>query len=400
MQTAEIKNAAADIPSSQELISRARAMIPTLRERAVLGDERRSLPAETIAEMEAAGLFRVLQPKRYGGYEMSPSVFYEIVMALAEGDMSAGWVYSVVAVHAWQMALFDDRAAQDVWGQDTNVRISSSYMPTGRARPVEGGFIFSGRWGYSSGCDHCNWVFLGGLVETPEGQPIDARTWLIPREDYEIVDTWHTAGLKGTGSKDIVIKDVFVPDYRTHKMIDGFTCNSPGNEWNTSPLYRLPFGQVFSRAVSTASIGALRGMVEAFMETARTRVNIVGTRTSDDSNAQLVIAEANNTIDELSLVLHRNFQALERYAANGETPPIEERVKYRFQASYPPERISLIASRLFKAAGGAAVYTRAPYGRFLADINVGRQHAANQFQMFGSNWAKVQLGQQNQDYFL
>lgn len=400
MQTAEIKTAATDIPSSQELVSRARAMIPTLRERAVLGDQRRSLPEETIAEMEAAGLFRVLQPKRYGGYEMSPGVFYDIVMALAEGDMSAGWVYSVVAVHAWQMALFDDRAAQEVWGQDTNVRISSSYMPTGRAKPVEGGFLFSGRWGYSSGCDHCDWVFLGGFVEAPEGQPIDARTWLIPRKDYEIVDTWHTAGLKGTGSKDIVIKDAFVPDYRTHKMIDGFTCNSPGNQWNTSPLYRLPFGQVFSRAVSTAAIGALRGMVDAFMETARTRVNVVGARTSDDTNAQLVIAEANNTIDELTLVLHRNFEVLERYVANGETPPIEERVKYRFQASYPPERISLIASRLFKAAGGAAVYTHGPYGRFLADINVGRQHAANQFHMFGANWAKVQLGHQNQDYFL
>lgn len=400
MQIAEIQTAAADTPSSQELISRARAMIPVLRERAALGDQRRSMPEETIAEMQAAGLFRVLQPKRYGGYEMSPSVFYDIVIALAEGDMSAGWVYSVVAVHAWQMALFDDRAAQEVWGQDTNVRISSSYMPTGRAKPVEGGFLFSGRWGYSSGCDHCDWVFLGGFVEQPEGQPIDARTWLIPRKDYEIVDTWHTAGLKGTGSKDIVIKDAFVPDYRTHKMSDAFACNSPGNKVNTSALYRMPFGQVFSRAVSTASIGALRGMVAAFMETARTRVNVIGARTSDDTTAQLVIAEANNTIDELTLVLHRNFEVLERYAENGETPSMEERVQYRFQASYPPERISLIASRLFKAAGGAAVYSQGPYGRFLADINVGRQHAANQFHMYGANWARVQLGQPNQDYFL
>ncbi|MCU1717652.1 acyl-CoA dehydrogenase family protein [Pseudomonas sp. 5P_3.1_Bac2] len=400
MQTTEKTSAVSDIPSGEELIARARALIPVLRERAALGDERRSLPEETIADMEAAGLFRVLQPKRYGGYEMSPNVFYDIVMTLAEGDMSAGWVYSVVAVHAWQMALFDDRAAQEVWGKDSNVRISSSYMPTGRGKPVEGGFIFSGRWGYSSGCDHCDWVFLGGFVETPEGQPIDARTWLIPRKDYEIVDTWQTSGLKGTGSKDIVIKDVFVPDYRTHKMVDGFTCQSPGNAVNTSTLYRLPFGQVFSRAVSTAAIGALRGMLDCFMETAKTRVNVIGLKTSDDSAAQLVIAEASNAIDELTLVLRRNFEVLEGYAARGESASIEERVKFRFQASYPPERISHLASRLFKAAGGAAVYTKNPYGRFLADINVGRQHAANQFAMFGANWAKVQLGAQNQDFFL
>lgn len=400
MQTAEMKAAVIGTPSSDELIARARALIPVLRERAVIGDEQRSLPRETIEDLRAAELFRVLQPKRYGGYEMSPKVFYDIVMTLAEGDMSVGWVYSVVAVHAWQMALFDDRAAQEVWGEDDTTLISSSYMPTGRARRVEGGFLFSGRWGYSSGCDHCDWVFLGGLVETAEGQPLDARTWLIPRKDYEIVDTWHTAGLKGTGSKDIVIKDVFVPDYRTHKMIDGFTCDSPGNKWNTSPLYRMPFGQVFSRAVSTASIGALRGMVNSFIDTAKTRITVMGAKTVDDTAAQLVIAEANNTIDELTLVLKRNFDVLESYAERGETPSIEERVQYRFQASYPPERISHLASRLFKAAGGAAVYTRSPYGRFLADINVGRQHAANQFQIFGANWGKVQLGQANQDYFL
>lgn len=400
MQTVEMKPSQTRVPSSDELIARARAMIPLLRERAVLGDERRSLPEETIADLQAAGLFRVLQPKRYGGYEMSPRVFYEIVMALAEGDMSVGWVYSVVAVHAWQMALFDDRAAQEVWGEDDNTRISSSYMPTGRATPVEGGFMFSGRWGYSSGCDHCDWVFLGGLVETPEGEPLDGRTWLIPRKDYQIVDTWQTAGLKGTGSKDIVIDNVFVPEYRTHKMVDGFTCNSPGNRWNTAPLYRMPFGQVFSRAVSTASIGALRGMLDCFIETAKVRVNVVGAKTRDDIAAQVVIAEAGNAIDELTLILHRNFEALEGYAARGELAPIEERVKYRFQASYPPERISQLAAQLFKAAGGAAVYTKNPYGRFLADITVGRQHAANQFQMFGANWAKVQLGQQNQDFFL
>ncbi|EPL15580.1 Acyl-CoA dehydrogenase [Pseudomonas sp. CF161] len=400
MQTVEIKQQASEIPGSEELINRAKAMIPVLRKRAALGDERRSLPEETIAELQAAGLFRILQPKRYGGYEMSPKVFYEVVMALAEGDMSVGWVYSVVAVHAWQMALFDDRAAQEVWGKDDSTLVSSSYMPSGRGKRVEGGFLFSGRWGYSSGCDHCEWVFLGGFVEQPEGQPIDARTWLIPRQDYEIVDTWHTAGLKGTGSKDIVIKDVFVPEHRTHKMIDGFTCNSPGHQWNTSPLYRMPFGQVFSRAVSTAAIGALRGMLDCFMETAKVRVNVVGAKTSEDSFAQLAVAEAANAIDELTLVLRRNFDALEGYAGRGEVPPIEERVKYRFQASFPPERISHLASRLFKAAGGAAVYTNNPYGRFLADINVGRQHAANQFQMFGANWAKVQLGQPSQDFFL
>lgn len=400
MQAANVKPAATQIPDAAELLRRARALVPVLAERAERGNELRRIPDETIRDFQEAGLFRVLQPKRYGGYEMSPSVFYDIVMTLAEGDMSSAWVYSVVGVHPWQMALFDDRAQQEVWGKDPSTLIASSYMPTGRAKRVEGGFRFSGRWGYSSGSDHSQWVFLGGMVETGPDEPIDARTWMVPRSDFKIVDTWHTAGLKATGSKDIVIEDCFIPEHRTLSMFDCFQCKGPGQAVNPAPLYRMPFGQVFPRAVSTASIGALQGMLDAFVGVAKQRVNVMGMSTAKEPIAQLAVAETVTAIEEMKHTLHRQFDLLQGYAERGEVPTMEERFRFKFQATHTPERVIQLATRLYKAAGGAAVYSKNPFGRFLNDISTGRQHAMNQYQTYGANYGAVLMGQEVMDFML
>ena len=169
--------------------------------------------------MQAAGLFKVLQPKRWGGYELDIVTYFETQMALGEGDMSVAWVYGVVGVHPWFVALLDDRAAKDIWGKDDTTLICSSLMPTGVAKPVDGGFRISGRWKYASGCEHCDM----GVPRRRRGRkPDDRRIFVIPMSDYEIVDTWHVPGLKGTGSHDIVIEDAFVPEYRTQKYSDNF----------------------------------------------------------------------------------------------------------------------------------------------------------------------------------
>ncbi|RJF88283.1 flavin-dependent monooxygenase [Oleomonas cavernae] len=387
------------VPTAEEILRRARALIPALKARAEESGRQRRLPAETIAEMQAAGLFRVLQPKRWGGYEMHPNVFYDVLMALAEGDMSAAWCYGVIGCHNWQMALFDDQAGQDVWGKDTSVLISSTYMMTGKAMPVEGGYTFNGRWRFSSGCEHCDWIFLGGLVD-PESGNLDARTFLLPRKDYEIVDTWDTHGLRGTGSHDIVVKNVFVPEYRTHKMADGLMCNSPGNAINTASLFRMPFAQIFIRSVSTAAIGALQAMLDAFLEYGAKRTTVTGAKTAEDGSAQLVCAETVAAIDEMKLVLRRNMDVMYDQAARGEFTEIPQRMMYRFQSAEVPERCSNLAQRLFKAGGGAAVFHSKPFARIFADISTARAHAANQMDSIGRNWGGVMLGLDNTDFFI
>ena len=183
--------------------------------------------------------------------------------------MASAWVYGVVAVHNWQMALFDDQACKDVWGEDSDVLISSSYMPVGKVTPVDGGYRISGRWGFSSGSAHCSWVILGANTPPADDGKPEPRSFLLPRDDYEIVDKWDVMGLRATGSNDIVVDNAFVPNYRTLRDIDMFNMDCPGMKFNTASLYRMPFAQVFNRTVSTTSLGALERALEVFKSATR-----------------------------------------------------------------------------------------------------------------------------------
>ena len=399
MQTQRAKTV--DLVTPDMLVQRAKDMVPKLKDRVAEAEASRQIPVQTIAEMKAAGFFRILQPKAYGGYEMDPEVFYDVCMTLAEGCMSTAWVYGVVGVHNWQMALFDPKAAEDVWGDnDGSTLIASTYMPKGQVTPVEGGFKFSGRWGFSSGIAHCDWVLLGGLIFT-EGQPPEYRTFLLPKSDFEVVDTWHTMGLKGTGSNDIVVKDVFVPEYRTHKASDGFMGTNPGRHTFTADLYKLPFGQIFVRAVSSAAIGGLQGGLDTFRDFASVRVGDMGNKTSEQGPAQIAAAEAAVAIDEMKLVLHRNFEVLmgkiRKQQPLGDVP---QRLHFRYQASQVVERCAKHAYQLFSACGGRGIFTDFPLHRYMTDIFAARGHYANNPDQFGRNYGAVMLGRENTDYFI
>lgn len=383
------KDDSAGTPTAQEMVARARAMIPALRSRAAQTERDRRLPKETIAEMQAAGLFKVLQPKRWGGYELDIHAYFDVQIALAEGDMSPAWVYGVVGTHPWFMAWLDDRAANDVWGKHDSTLICSSLMPAGKARPVEGGYRISGNWKYASGCEHCEWALLGAMVE---GGPELRCLFLVPKSDYQIVDTWHVPGLKGTGSHDIVAKDVFVPAHRMQSQADSFKGIGPGHKINTAPLYRLPFGQVFFRGISTGAIGALQAMLDAYLDYGKKRMQRNAGRASEDEVIQLLCGEAAMAIDEMKTILHRNFTVLEGYAARGEMPPLKLRVEYKFHNTAVAERASLLASRLFKAAGTAGIAADLPFGRILNDITVARQHISNQYEIAGRTFGAFLFG--------
>ncbi len=387
------------IVTPEVLIQRARELLPVLAQRADKAAEARRLPAETIADMQAAGFFEVLKPKLYGGYEMDPQVFYDIQMVLAEGCMSTAWVYGVLGVHNWQIALFDPRAAQDVFGSDPQTLIASTYMPKGQVTPVDGGFRFSGRWGFSSGIDHCDWVFLGGLIFN-EGQPPEYRTFLLPKSDYEVVDTWNTMGLKATGSKDIIVKDVFVPDYRTHKASDGFMGTNPGRETFTANLYKLPFGQIFVRAVSTAAIGGLQGALNCFVEFGGNWTGNMGAKTSEQVPAQMAVADTSVAVDEMKTTLMRNFGTLLESIKAGQMVDLNTRLLYRYQAAQVVERCARHAYQLHSACGGRGIFNDFPLVRFFLDILSARAHYANNPDVFGRNFGGVLLGRDNTDFFL
>ncbi len=380
-------------PDAAALVSAARDMIQRHRERARAAREARRLTPETVAEMKQAGFFRALQPTRWGGLELSPSAYFDIQLALAEGDMSAGWIYGIVGVHPAQVALFDDRAQEAVWGKDPDTLLCSSLIPAGDAREEGDGFRLSGRWRYASGCDHAGWAILGSVVKAADGTPIEGRLFLVPMSEIAIdQESWRVIGLQATGSKDLVVKDSFVPAWRSQRFTDNFNCDGPGRAVNTSTLYRMPVGQLFFRGASTASLGALQAMLEAVIGYARDRRTATGSRTAEDPMVQLACAEAASALDEMITILHRNFANLAAYAARDEVPPLEERVKYKFQSAQATDRCVEHANRLFKAAGAGGLAADRPFGALLADIAAARQHYANQADAHGRNWGATLFG--------
>lgn len=388
--------------SEQQLYQQARAMVPALRERAKETAKLGQLPAATIAEMQQARLFKIMQPARYGGLEMPPSVFFEVQMILAEGCMSTAWVLGVVAIHNWQLGLFDDRAQQDVWGDDDSTLISSSYMPVGKVKRVEGGYRLSGKWGFSSGSKHCQWAFLGAMVPpAKDGDAPDYCTFLVPSSDYRVVDNWNVSGLEGTGSNDIVVEDAFVPAHRLHRSLDGFHCDNPGNAVNTSPIFRLPFGQIFPRAVSTSAIGALRGALDAFIAVNRDRKGLNdGARVAQDPQASYAVALAESAIDESRTILFRNMDRMMEAVNGGEPLTINERIKMRFDASLVSKKCTDAMNELFLSCGAQGTFREHPINRYWLDMNVGRTHVANNAFKFGRNLGAAEFGFENQDYFL
>ncbi|WP_066018468.1 acyl-CoA dehydrogenase family protein [Endozoicomonas atrinae] len=386
----------------QRLYERARELVPVLKERTAEANQQGRLHDETIADFQEAGFFRILQPAKWGGYELKPHDFFEVQMTLAEGCMSSAWVLGVVAIHNWQLALFDDRAAQDVWGEDTSVLISSSYMPVGKVEHVEGGYKLSGKWGFSSGSKHCEWAFLGAIVPPKnEGEAPDYRTFLVPREDYEIVDNWDTMGLQATGSHDVVVKDKFVPEYRTHRSLDGFMQNSPGNAVNTAPLFKLPFGQIFVRAVSSSAIGALKGAVDDFVDFNRKRIALHdGKAVVEDPGAQAAAANAMMVVSDLKTILFKNFDILSERADQGEPLAIEERVKMRYDSAIVGTRCADAITELYLHCGSAGIFNTHKVNQVFRDIQTGRTHVANQPAKYARNFGGVIMGRETTDFFL
>jgi 3-hydroxy-9,10-secoandrosta-1,3,5(10)-triene-9,17-dione monooxygenase len=379
---------------TNQVLEAVQDLLPGIAARADECEQARKVPAETIAELKAAGVFAMLQPKRWGGLETDPVEFYEVVRTIASVCGSTGWVASVVGVHPWQLALFPSEAQEDVWGSDPTTLVSSSYAPTGRLTPVQGGYRAKGRWSFSSGCDHCQWVLLGALVMGPDGKPVDFLTILVPRKDYQVDDVWDVVGLRGTGSNDIVIRDVFVPAHRTLSFNDVSALRCPGQLENAAPLYKLPFGTVFAYTITTPIIGIATGAYNAHIERMRerTRISYGGQKVSGDSFAHVRVARAASDIDASWLQLERNLDEEMTFTSAGEEIPMELRARARRDQVAATERCMNAISLLFKNSGGHALKNGNPVERAWRDGNAGSVHAANDTERWLAMYGKFAFG--------
>ena len=376
---------------ARAVLDGVRDLLPTFRERAEDAERLRVVPESSIKELADTGFFRLLQPKRYDGLEADPVDFYTAVRDISSACGSTGWVSSVVGVHPWQIALFADEAQQAVWGEDTGTRASSSYAPTGRAVVTDGGFLLSGKWSFSSGCDHASWVLLGGLVLNAEGQVVDFRTFLLPREKYQVVDVWNVVGLRGTGSNDIVVEETFVPEAFTLSMGDTGRCYGPGQAVNDSDLYKLPFHSIFTTTISTPIIGIAYGAYAEHVEMQQSRVRAAyaGEKASLDPFAAVRIARASSDIDAAWALTMNNIRDEMALVAKGEKIPLGLRLKVRRDQVLGTQRAIDAIDALFEASGGRALAEGTYLQRAWRDAHAGRVHAANDperaLQMYGAH---------------
>jgi 3-hydroxy-9,10-secoandrosta-1,3,5(10)-triene-9,17-dione monooxygenase len=376
---------------SQAVLDGVRDLLPTIRERADDAERARVVPEASVKELEEAGFFRMLQPRQYDGLECDPVDFFTAVRDIAGACGSTGWIASVLGVHPWQVALFDEEAQRAVWGEDTSTRLSSSYAPTGKAVVADGGFTLSGKWSFSSGCDHATWVLLGGLVFDQEGQVVDFRTFLVPREKYQIVDVWNVVGLRGTGSNDIVVEETFIPEAFTLSMGDTGRCYGPGQAVNDSDLYKLPFHSLFTTTISTPIIGMAYGAYAEHVEMQQKRVRAAyaGEKANLDPFAAVRIARASSEIDAAWALTMNNIRDEQAHVTRGEKIPLGLRLKVRRDQVLGTQRAIDAIDDLFEASGGRALAEGTYLQRAWRDAHAGRVHAANDperaLQMYGAH---------------
>ncbi|MBF6190412.1 flavin-dependent monooxygenase [Nocardia sp. CDC186] len=363
---------------TQEVTERVEALLPTLRERAQEAEDLRRIPDESMKALQETGFFRLLQPKQWGGHAADPVVFYDTVRKIASACGSTGWVAGIVGVHNWHLALFAQQAQEDVWGEDTEVRISSSYAPMGAGTVVDGGYLVNGAWAWSSGCDHATWAVLGGPV-IKDGKPVDFGSFLIPRDDYRIDDVWNVVGLRGTGSNTVVVKDVFVPSHRFLSFRAMSELKSPGLEQNIDPVYKMPWGTIHPTTISTPIVGMAYGAYAAHVEHQgkRVRAAYAGEKAKEDPFAKVRIAEAASDIDAAWRQLSGNVADEYALLAAGKEIPFDLRVRARRDQVRATGRSIAAIDKLFESSGATALANGTPLQRFWRDAHAGRVHAAN-----------------------
>lgn len=348
---------------------------------AALADENErlgKLSDETVELLRATGVMRLLQPTKFGGYGAHPRDFAEAVMAVARYDGAAGWVCGVVGVHPWEVAQMDPRLAQEIWGEDPDTWIASPYMPNGIAEPVDGGYVLNGRWPFSSGADHCQWDFLGAMVGDGRGRPKMPPSVLhvvLPRPDYEIVeDTWDVIGLSGTGSKDVVVKDAFVPEYRTIGQEDIQAGQAADRHGVTESLYRLPFAAMFPLGITAAVIGICEGGLAAHVAQQRDRVAVTGVQIRDDPYVLSATGEAAAEIQASRVHLIDGISRLHDLLEAGQPVSMEHRSDVRRNQVRCAWRAVAALDEIFARSGGNVIRRGNPLQRLWRDAHVGLQH--------------------------
>ncbi len=394
MNEARAADRAAERATREGLLARAQALVETVRARSDETEETRRLAPETMQAMREAGIHRILQPARHGGAEAHFSGMVDIVEAISVGCSAAGWCLTQYCSHNCLLGYWPGDGQDEIWGAVPDAMVAGVLIPScGRAVRVEGGWRVSGRWPFASGVCGADWFIATAFTEG-EGVPKLAQMHAVPKAEFEIVDTWHTAGLRGTGSHDVAVDDVFVPERRA-LPIDATKGggDAPGCAVNDAALYRLPAFAMFSINQSAVAVGLAQAAYDDFVERTRDRVaRMSGKSMADYSTAQVKVAEAHTAVETARLLLHHCCDTGMGIAERGEIAPMPLKTELRAKATMAGKLAADAVDLLFHLSGGAGLYDRNPISRAMRDMNCIRGHITQNWDVNASNHGRVVLG--------
>ncbi len=373
-----------------EIMRRVAAIAPRLAANAGACDAARQLVPESMRLMVEAAMFRIPEPSRTGGYELSLRTLADAVTGLSEACPSSGWVLMVMGAHHWCMGSFPEAAQDEVFSDQRGGLVAGTLSWQGAAAAVDGGYRIDGRWQFCSGVDHSQWVMIGCADAKTRGPLVHV---VVPRADLEVDDTWHVMGLAGTGSKDIVAHGVFVPSHRAIDTRELFRGDSPHAAKHSTNLYRVPAEAMLSVSVATAVLGSAKSALGQFIErTAQRKAILTGARKAEHGPTQVRLAEAAAEIHSADLLLHETLGEFERIAEIGPVAANELRVRAKWQAAYAAELCRRALARMFTGSGAHAVYAPGGLQTALRNVNVGAQHASIDFDTSAELYARMRLG--------
>jgi 3-hydroxy-9,10-secoandrosta-1,3,5(10)-triene-9,17-dione monooxygenase len=379
------------IPSGAELVERARALAPRLRERAVRAERERNIPRESVDEYIDSGLIRTIMPKRWGGYEQDHEVAFDIAVELGRSTCgSSAWCLNYLSDHAGILAHFPEEAQHEVWSKNRDACIATSAAPTGKVAAVSGGYRLDGEWSWASGIRHSQWIMIGGLVHRAGEDHPDMRLYLVPVSDLEVLDTWYCAGLRGSGSHTVVLDNVFVPEHRSVSFATLRDACSPGSHINTAPIYRTPFIAVHTYALLGPALGLARGAYADFVQWTKARyLTYTELNVAQHVPVQIRVAEIAAQIDGAELLARRCF-AIAR--ADYTRVTLEQRLLLRRDFTYAMRMVRAAMDDLIKISGSAGLRDDNGVQRCWRDVHAISSHVVMNFDVAAENFGRAEFG--------
>ncbi len=358
------------------LLESLQSVLPAIAANAAKAEEMRMVPPENIEMLKGIGLHRAFQPKAYGGLEISLPEFADCIAALAGACASTAWAMSLLCTHSHQLAMFPKQLQDEVWGENPDATASSSIAPFGKVEEVEGGVIFNGEMGWSSGSDHAEWAIMGCKRKDAEGN-LNYCFAVLPRSDYEIRDDWYAVGMRGSGTKTLSVKDAFVPNHRIQTAKDMMEGKSAGfGLYPDSKIFYSPYRPYFASGFSIVSLGIAERMLVAFKEKTRNRVRAyTGANVGAATPALMRLAESTHQVAAARAFLEKTWQEHAEHSEAHRYPDRATLASWRTNQAYAVKMCIQAVDRLFEAAGGGAWMESNEMQRLFRDVHMTGAHA-------------------------